>query len=87
MSIPLYNCYWCKCAWCAYGWSCKDKECYKCRMLDKKGKLPSLRENCEKFLEKTPHNNELVSRIHDCNNCKFKRILDMMLEYLGKSPI
>jgi len=87
MKIPLYNCYWCKCAWCAYAVKCEERECYKCRMLDKKGKVPYVRENCDKFVPDEKDYRWLVDNVQKCDGCKYKRVLNSLLEQLGKTSL
>jgi|GEM_PF-1883341 len=72
-NIPLYNCYWCKCAWCVFGGYCKDQKCYLCRQIDKKGKVPYIKENCKNFIPDTYDNRKLLNMVQQCDSCKYKR--------------
>lgn len=85
--IPLYNCYWCKCAWCAYAVICEERECYRCRLMDNKGKVPYLRTSCDKFIPEEPDYTWLVKKVQKCDNCKYKVVLNNLLNQLGKSSI
>lgn len=85
--IPLYNCYWCKCAWCSYAIKCNDRECCKCYTLDKKGKIPYLRESCDKFIPKEKNIQWLVDMVQKCDTCNYKRALNLLLQQLGKPSL
>jgi len=85
--IPLYNCYWCKCAWCALASICKETKCYKCRNIDNKGKIPYIKESCDKFIPEMKDFTWLVKEIQKCDRCKYKRLIDQLLEQLGKTSL
>lgn len=82
--IPLGNCYWCKCAWCVYGWTCEDKDCFACMRKYNLGKVPYIRENCEKWLPRTIENSKLVDEVQKCRNCKYKKAVKAMLGKFNK---
>ena len=82
MKIPLYNCYWCKCAWCVLKNKCDIRDCIRCKQIDKKGILPYLKENCDKYLPETIENKKLIDEVQKCRRCKYKRMIKYIKGYL-----
>ena len=76
--IPLYNCYWCKCAWCVKAWKCDLRDCYICKQMDKKGKLPLLKKDCRSYVAESDYTYKLVRAIQACDNCKYKKLVILL---------